>query len=380
MASTAVAGRDRYFDTLRAVAIVRVVVFHAFPAAALELVFPSMGVMFALGGSLMVTSIDRSAAQAVRSRIRRLLPALWVMGLVLVPVMLIQGWPDRPSWPRLLLWAFPIADPPSSEFGQPAAGVLWYLVTYLWLVLLSPLLLMLYRRWALGTVLLPLAGLALMTAYPASLGETAGWVVTNVLTFGSCWILGFAHREGALRKLSPAVVAALAVACIGSGLGWAFAHRTEDGAVDLIGIPFAYAVFSMGFVLALLRWQPRMTWLAKVPPLNGFVSLVNNRAVTIYLWHNVAITIAIALDGPLDLWRIHPVFAEEFAVFTLAMVLLLVVIFALGWVEDVAAKRKARLSPLPARTVPRPFEASTETADPSADPSAGPTLRQRAGV
>jgi peptidoglycan/LPS O-acetylase OafA/YrhL len=376
MASTPVAGRDRYFDTLRAIAIVRVVVFHAFPVAALELVFPSMGVMFALGGSLMVKSIDRSAAKAVQSRIRRLLPALWVMGLMLVPVMLVHGWPDRPSWPRLLLWAFPIADPPSSEFGEPAAGVLWYLVTYLWLVLLSPLLVKLYRRWALATILLPLAGLALMVTYPTSLGETAGWVVTNVLTFGSCWILGFAHRDGALRKLSPALVATLAVACVGVGLGWALTHRVEDGtpggAIDLVGVPLAYAVFSMGFVLALLRWEPRMAWPAKMPPLNGFVSLVNNRAVTIYLWHNLAITIAIALDDPLKLWRLHPVFVEQFADFTLAMVLLLIVVFALGWVEDVAAKRKARLSPFPARTVPRPFEASTETID--------PTPRQPAGV
>src|SRR3954453_6480900 len=149
-------GRDRYFDTLRAVAIIRVVLYHAFPFTALELVFPSMGVMFALGGSLMVKSLDRGAGRAVRNRLRRLLPALWVMGLILVPVMVLHGWPDRPSWPHLLLWIVPIADPPANEFGNPAAGVLWYLVTYLWLVLLSPLLLKLYRRLRLVTVLLPL--------------------------------------------------------------------------------------------------------------------------------------------------------------------------------------------------------------------------------
>src|SRR3954462_13270987 len=101
--------RDRYFDTLRAAAIVRVVLFHAFPVAALELVFPSMGVMFALGGSLMAVSVDRSSATAVRNRVRRLLPALWAMGLILVPVMIVHGWPDRPSWPHLLLWAVPVA-------------------------------------------------------------------------------------------------------------------------------------------------------------------------------------------------------------------------------------------------------------------------------
>lgn len=77
MGDVRTAGRDRYFDALRALAIVRVVAFHAFPFAVLEFVFPSMGVMFALGGSLMVKSIDRSARDAVRNRLRRLLPALW---------------------------------------------------------------------------------------------------------------------------------------------------------------------------------------------------------------------------------------------------------------------------------------------------------------
>src|SRR5918997_1737597 len=101
MAGVRTASRDRYFDTLRALAMIRVVVFHAFPVGALELIFPSMGVMFALGGSLMVKSIDKSASGAVRNRIRRLLPALWVMGLILVPIMLRTGWPDRPTWPLL---------------------------------------------------------------------------------------------------------------------------------------------------------------------------------------------------------------------------------------------------------------------------------------
>src|SRR3954465_9215802 len=134
------APRDRYFDLLRTVAILRVIINHAFPLAVLELVFPSMGVMFALGGSLMVSSIHKSATRAVRSRLRRLLPALWLMAAIMVPLMLVTGWANRPAWPRLLLWAVPLADPPANEWGLAAAGVLWYLVTYLWLVLLSPIL------------------------------------------------------------------------------------------------------------------------------------------------------------------------------------------------------------------------------------------------
>ena len=345
MAGVRSVGRDRYFDTLRALAIIRVVVFHAFPYAALELVFPSMGVMFALGGSLMVRSVDRSAAKAVRNRIRRLLPALWVMALIMVPLMLRRGWPDHPTW-SLLFWIVPIAEPPASEFGYPAAGVLWYLATYLWLVLLSPPLLKLYRRARLATLLMPLALLAVFQLYPGTFGTTAGPVVQNVLAYGTCWILGFAHREGDLARLRPAVVLPLAAACVGGPLAWAFTHPGGEG-VDLTGIPLAYALYGVGFVLALLRWSPDMTWLARVRPLNGFVSMVNNRAVTIYLWHNVAITVAVLLFDPLKLWEIPTQGLEEAVDFTIALLALAAAVLGLGWVEDIAARRKPRLSPFP---------------------------------
>jgi peptidoglycan/LPS O-acetylase OafA/YrhL len=345
MAGVRAAGRDRYFDTLRALALIRVVVFHAFPVAALELVFPAMGVMFALGGSLMVKSLDRSAQRAVRNRIRRLLPALWVMGLILVPLMLRRGWPDHPTW-SMLLWVFPVAEPPASEFGYAAAGVLWYLVTYLWLVLLSPLLLVVYRRLRLLTVLLPLGLLGLFLLYPGTFGQTAGTVVQNVLAYAACWILGFAHREGDLARIQPYVIVPLALACAGGALGWAVTHPGGDG-VDLTGIPLAYAVYNLGFVLALLRWSPGMGWLARVRPLNGFVSVLNNRAVTIYLWHNVAITIAVLLFDPLKLWLIPTQGLEEAVDFAIALVTLAAAVLALGWVEDIAARRKPRFSPFP---------------------------------
>ncbi|GID94201.1 acyltransferase [Amorphoplanes digitatis] len=353
-------GRDRYFDTLRTLAIVRVVVFHAFPIAALELVFPSMAVMFALGGSLMVKSLDRAEVQAVRNRLRRLLPALWVMALIVVPLMIRDGWPDRPSWPHMLLWVFPIADPPSSEYGSPAAGVLWYLVTYLWLVLLSPLLLRLYRRWNLPTVLLPLVGLMLLMAYRDMFGDTVAWVAHNVLMFGACWVLGFAHREGDLAKLRPATVLGVAAACVGGGLGWAYLHPGEEG-FDLTGRPVAYAIFSVGFVLALLRWTPRMDWLARIRPLDGLVSMVNNRAVTIYLWHNVAITVAIALYDPLELWKLPTQGFQTAVDFSIAIALIGVAVLVLGWVEDLAARRRPRLSPFVRRREPaRPAVAAPE--------------------
>jgi peptidoglycan/LPS O-acetylase OafA/YrhL len=340
------ADRDRYFDTLRAVAIVRVVVYHAFPFAALELFFPSMGVMFALGGSLMVKSLDRNAGRAVRNRLRRLLPALWAMAAVLLPLMLRFGGSDHPAWWRFVFWVLPVAQPPASDwdYGYAAAGVLWYLVTYLWLVLLSPLLLRMYRRWTVPTLLLPLVGLMLFMTHPAMFGETAGTVIQNVLAYGSCWVLGMAHRERDLAKVRPLVAVVLGALCIAGGLAWAVTHPV-DGRFDLTSLPLAYAIYAVGFVLILMRWSPRMLWLARARPVHGFVSMVNNRAVTIYLWHNVAITVAVALFDVWQLWRIPTQLLEEAADFGIALGLTSVAVLALGWVEDLAARRRPRVSP-----------------------------------
>src|SRR3954447_8827195 len=80
------APRSRYIDTLRAAAIVRVIVYHAFGWAWLTVALPAMGVMFALAGALMAGSLEKyGARRAVTSRMRRLLPALWALGAVAVP-------------------------------------------------------------------------------------------------------------------------------------------------------------------------------------------------------------------------------------------------------------------------------------------------------
>ena len=67
-------GRDRYLDLLRSIALVRVVAYHLFGWAWLTVLFPSMGVMFALAGSLMARSLSRPAWGVIRGRVRRLLP------------------------------------------------------------------------------------------------------------------------------------------------------------------------------------------------------------------------------------------------------------------------------------------------------------------
>ncbi len=307
--------------------------------------------MFAVGGSLMARSMDRQPpVDVVGRRIVRLLPPLWVLAVVMVPLMLVFGWSaatgeswasDTLRWSELILWIFPILDPPHSDWGlgRDAAIVLWYVRAYLWFVLLTPLLLRLYRRRPLLTILTPLALVAAdaLAGSPLSGMADVGQGLLDFCTFGACWVLGFAHRDGSLARVRFAVLGAVAVVSMSAGLWWAATHPSW-GSYDLNEIPLAQALVSAGFVLVALRVSPSMAWLDRVPVLGRLVTVLNARAVTVYLWHNVAIYLA----APIIVWWGDYSRTEHFA---LAVALTAVAVLAFGWAEDLAARRRVRLLP-----------------------------------
>jgi peptidoglycan/LPS O-acetylase OafA/YrhL len=364
--------RSRYIDTLRAAAIVRVIVYHAFGWAWLTVALPAMGVMFALAGSLMAASLTAHGARpAVTSRIRRLVPALWVLGLVAVPLMLLHGWsttdPEHPlDWSRLLFWILPLGDPPGSGWGEPLWEVLWYLRAYLWFVLASPLLHALYRRAPWPTIAAPLVALAALMLTGFRLSDPADAIMWDFVTYGACWIAGFAHQDGRLARLPLGVHLAL-VGVLGTGGGaWLFLHPTEDG-FDLNEVPVARALWSLAFVLAALRWHPPMGWLDRARPVATAIRLINARAVTIYLWHYPLITVGVLVLSPLALADTAPGFLA--LLLTTVLLLVAVAVAAFGWVEDVAARRPASVWPL-ARPRPPGSPAETAVDAPAAVPAA----------
>ena len=347
-------GRNRYLDTLRAAALARVLLFHLFGWVWLPLLFPSMGVMFALAGSLMAASLDRhpSTRIVLLQRMRRLLPPLWVMGLVLVPVMLAQGWTAttedaQPFGPAALSWLLPITSPPGSDLGQDWTTPLWYLRTYLWLVLLSPPLLWLWRHWPKTMFVLPLLGVALLSAGFLQVDSELGDGVASLLTFAACWMVGFAHHDGMLQKVRLGRILVLGVMLSAAGVVWAVRYPLPDTPSPAVGdIPMAAALFSLGFSLVLLRLPLRLSALERMPVLRGVVDVVNRRAVTIYLWGNVAIFLAWEVVDryvsdvlPSEGW-------EQAVVLGLTLLILFGITLLVGWVEDLAARRRPRLLPL----------------------------------
>jgi cellulose synthase/poly-beta-1,6-N-acetylglucosamine synthase-like glycosyltransferase/peptidoglycan/xylan/chitin deacetylase (PgdA/CDA1 family)/peptidoglycan/LPS O-acetylase OafA/YrhL len=343
--------RERWLDVLRGAALVRVVLYHTTGWGWLSLVFPSMGVMFALAGSLTARSMANGpVVDVVGRRIRRLLPPLWVLAIIMVPLMLLHGWNTIAidehdkyvlNWPDLVFWIFPILDPPSSSWtlGLDASLVLWYLRAYLWFVLLTPLLLRAFRARPVLTVVAPLALVALdgILGSPLSEAGDIGSGVLDFCTFGACWVLGFAHRHGVLGRLHAGVLLLAAVTAVGLG-GWWTATHPMDGSYDVNDIPLGNALISTGAVLILLRVSPSLEWLQRTPVLGRLVALLNARALTIYLWHNVAIDLAV----PITDWFGYYSVALHFG---LACALTGVAVLAFGWVEDLAARRRVRMLP-----------------------------------
>ncbi|MBK3634789.1 acyltransferase family protein [Streptomyces asoensis] len=363
-------GRDLYFDLLRAVALFRVVLYHLMGWAWLPIVFPSMGVMFALAGNLMARSLARRPApEVVRGRLRRLLPPLWLLGAVGVTGMLAAGWgPDEDGhpgwwWLHLGYWILPLSDPPYGE-GLPGVhgligddwatdmGVpLWYIRAYLWFVLLSPLLLRALRRLPWLTVVAPLV---LSAALEAGLLPVPGWRLEAQLSdfgaFGACWLLGMAHQEGILRRLPRYVVPSLAPAVAAAGLWYALAHHLEEGH-DLDDMPFAQSLWSFAAVLLLLHLSPSWSqWPGRLRRWDRLITLLNSRAVTIYLWHNVCIGIVEALWD--RLWAVPGletgapwILQSPWPQLPVIWLLTALCVVCFGWVEDLAARRRPRLWP-----------------------------------
>ncbi|WP_149826039.1 acyltransferase family protein [Streptomyces tailanensis] len=354
-------GRDRYFDTLRALALIRVVTYHTFGWAWAGMVFPSMGIMFALAGTLMAKSLERPPLKVIRNRVRRLLPPFWFWGAFVVLAMLIHDW--MPGW-QIVFWVVPLGDPPGNAWAQQAWEILWYLRTYLWFVLLSPLLLKLFRLAPIPVLLLSLSPVLVLGFLWEPPGGRLGSALTDLATYLFCWILGFAHREGVLARLKPLAVTALSLAALGFGAWYAFTHQEETGSYDLDDIPLAQAFFSAGFVTLLLyakayfkvdfagRSLPhsrlRSSGGTLIRRLDRIVTIFNSRAVSIYLWHEIALILAVPLID--QFWNV-PAFEKylplesQWFMFGIGWVLIGVFVLLCGWVEDVAAKKKPKLLP-----------------------------------
>lgn len=340
------------------------VTYHTFGWIWLPVLFPSMAVMYALAGSLVAASLARTPGghwRMLRKRVRRLLPPLWLFGAVLVALMIRQGWDvTRSEGGRLdahtaLAWLVPLEQPGGSAWGQSFVLPLWYIRTYLWLLLLSPSMYWLFRRYPRLVLATPLALLGVLELGVVPVTATTADTLQHLGMFGTCWLVGFAHHDGALSRRGRGRTVLLGLALMALGMVWALTHQLPESGWDIDEIPVADALYGLGAVLVLLRLYPRRPVLAAVPWLARLVGAMNARAMTIYLWGNTAIAAATPIiesnrwtrDLSASTWQ------GRVAQYAVAWLVLGAIVLAAGWAEDVAAGRAPRLNPWP-RPVPLP--------------------------
>ncbi|MER7444689.1 acyltransferase family protein [Micromonospora avicenniae] len=345
--------RNRYLDLLRFLAIVRVVVYHVTGLASLTLVFPAMSVMFALAGSLMAASLDRSGPAAVLRRLRRLLPSLWVLAAVFVPAMLLTG---LPLTPRVLLWLFPVSDPPANGWGALALSPIWYLRDYLWFVFASPIALWLFRRAPLPTLLTPYV---LLVVIESGIWPDAPGPFREFGLYFGAWMLGFAHHAGMLRRLANRVLVPAVLLLAAAGGAWILTHPGPRG-FDLNDNHLGNALWSLAFILVVLGRGPSgAAWVDRNAVFGRVVTVLNRRALTIYLWHMPFVVGLTPLFDGVGWSHEDPRGLAIRVVLVFALVG--VVTLAVGWVEDIAARRRPELLPGGRRTATRTGPPSSST-------------------
>jgi fucose 4-O-acetylase-like acetyltransferase len=314
--------RNRYADLLRVLAIFLVVLGHwlltsisyrggqlsgvsamdgigwsAWPT----LLFQVMPVFFLVGGYANALSWTRHQARGatwtswVRHRAIRLLRPTTVFVAVMVTAVAAGGLAG--------------ADP--AELALAGWGValqLWFLPVYLLLIALTPALHAAHRRWGLAVPAVLVLGAAGVDAGLLGARLPGIGYANYLLVWGTMHQWGFAWQDGTLTRRGPGrwrwrpwALAAGGAVTLGGLLAWGPFEvnmvGTAGGRVNNTIPPsvalLAFAAAQAGLLLAA---EPVMSRLLARGRLWRAVSWLNDRVLTVYLWHMVpVVVVAVAL-------------------------------------------------------------------------------------
>lgn len=303
-------------DGLRALALTRVIVWHVTGWAAATWVIAAVPAMFAVTGALLARSFsDRSTISVLTSRARRLFPALWVYSAFVLVMSKAVGAETSAIWHFII----PLFEPTSELGGQWFTSALWYLQAYVWILLLSPALWWIARRWGGRTVTVGAAATLISTLSGASAG-TNGWAVGNVVLYSTCAVAGMTwlrdglpSRTRLLATMTTAAVLSAAWMTVRPTTGWVV---NDDHLLHLL-----VGTFWCSTLLSLAPWLPRFSTTL-------WARALNSRSLTVYLWHSSVAWL---------LWQVTPArvtgIQRTLVVLVLTCALLPLVIATVGLVE-----------------------------------------------
>ncbi|MFI0460774.1 MAG: serine hydrolase [Ilumatobacteraceae bacterium] len=267
--------RDTALDGLRALAIIRVITWHASGWSWTTWIISSVPAMFVVTGALLARSMQNaSALQTLRKRFKRLLLPLWVYSFVVYVLSLHFHVRTSALWTFLL----PFNQPTSLIASQWFTSAMWYLRAYVWVLVLAPFIYSLTRRF---TSLIPVAGIIAVIALAIWNIDTAGfgWAVGDIVLYSTCTAAGMAwlvNGRPSVRTLHYAATAFLAGAC-----GWLMYRQPLDGVVNNDHV---LHLFIGGFWTALLLHFPETLSSFSRTSISRFL---NKYPLSIYLWHSM---------------------------------------------------------------------------------------------
>ena len=327
----ATVSRSVYLDVLRAVALLRVIVYHA-SSWWWVTTFTAMPLMFFIAGTLYAASLQRrAAARVVADRYRRILVPYWVYLAVMVGLwgaLGVLGQITPANWVGFVLPVLSVNGPqgPGAETWLHLTWfALWYIQMHLVLSLVGgPL-----RRAQQQRPVALFATLASAFLVSAAVAPP----LAIAIFYAVCWIAGYYHFDG---RLDTALRSRWPVVCALTG---------PLGAVTFIGFHArAPMVAAIGVALLGAFWVSLAVgvepWIE--PHLSGrrirsVVTWFSQRSLTVYLWHGVALyaIYQLALPGS----------GNFFARLAWCAVLLPVAVVCFGWAEDLAARRQVQIWP-----------------------------------
>jgi CubicO group peptidase (beta-lactamase class C family)/peptidoglycan/LPS O-acetylase OafA/YrhL len=333
--------RESWLDVVRAVALLRVLLWHTLGWAALTYLVASIPTMFFVSGSLLAKSTDRRGVGPVlRDRLQRILLPFWAFGAFVWGVLAVGAWRSQTPLPlrRLAWWVLPLGDPAGSVWSDGwLSSHLWYVRAFVWLLLLTPLLRRLVRRAPRLTIAAGAAGVVLLDV----LGRRSDWpvhgdvqwMVGDVVLYGTFLVAGMAHRDGYFEGKPASRWWKQALVFGAAAVAW---RVTQPLPTNIVNDSHPLHLFvGAAWLSAALAARQSIERFGRGRARRA-IRLLSRRSLTIYLWHPAAIVVAVAvldrteLTGP----------ARTAALLGGVVVLTAVAAVMTGPLEDLAAGRR----------------------------------------